>query len=148
MFIKLPKWVVTTIEKINVAWKIEYVEYNYQKTCETCASKGLCNHCNCDKCGLKVARDRAIKEINEGLRKPLEKVKRGCYTANNIHGTQVMNCHEVSPKERAIQSMNKTISFEDLKSLRLNYCKNCKRFPNCSNCEVRQAFENNARRFI
>ena len=31
MFIKLPRWVATVIEKINVAWKVEYVEYNYQK---------------------------------------------------------------------------------------------------------------------
>ena len=148
MFIKLPRWVVAVISKINAAWEKPYVEYWFGKTCEDCASKGLCNHCDCDKCALKIARDKAITEIEAGLRKPLERTKRGCYVANNAHGTQVMNCHEDSPKERAIQSMNNAASFEDLKSLRLNYCKNCKRFPNCSNCEVKQVFENNVRRFI
>lgn len=157
MFIKLPRWVATVIEKINVAWKIEYVEYSYQKACETCATKGLCNHCDCDKCALKVARDRAIKEINEGLRKPLEKVKRGCYmekvkrgcyTANNIHGTQVMNCYDAPPKERVINSMNNAPTFEELKATRLKYCSKCSRYPTCANCTVKHTFESNIRRFI
>lgn len=148
MFIKLPRWVVAVIYKINAAWEKSYVEYWFNKTCEDCATKGLCNHCNCDKCALKIAHDKAITEIDAGLRKPLERTKRGCYVANNAHGTQVMNCHNDNPKERAIKSMNEATTFEELKTTRLNYCAKCSKYPNCTNCTVKHTFENNTRRFI
>lgn len=148
MFIKLPKWAVTTIEKINVAWKIEYVEYNYNKTCEACASKGLCNHCDCDKCALKIAHDRAIKEINAGLRIPPERTKRGCYVANNLQRTEVLHCYDETLAVRTRKRIVQAETVDALQKIRLEHCRSCKFFPNCENCKIHEAYRNRLHELI
>lgn len=64
-------------------WDADYLANKMHITCETLCQVGFCNSTQCETCAMTAAHDRALEEIQEGLRKQGRKVKRVAHTVYN-----------------------------------------------------------------
>lgn len=79
------KFITNAVNKQDMAYNAEWAEKQFAYSCEKCASCNILNML-CDRCPIKVAHVRAIKEIEQGIRQKPRSWDRGVRVNRDRHG--------------------------------------------------------------